>query len=240
MKQKHQILGVYHLACMNHYMNTFCEQFELLHSSGLYQASNKLLIYISMNDNNTMLNAKLKEYDPKNKFKIFRSKDNLKEKFAINNFRDHIKDEDYIFYFHSKGVSHPVDSNLQHWRKVLDFYTLSKWKINVELIKKYDAVGCFLARWPEHHFCGNFWWSRVDYIKKLPDCDDHYIAPEMFLAPGFNNNFVSLSNDRRNMYHTDGHLTRTNEDILKNVTRSIINNEQFTNTEYYIKYYGSK
>lgn len=230
-----KILGVYHLACMNHYMDIFCEQFDLLHSSGLYKSSNKLLIYISMYDNNPILNKKLKEYDPDNKFAIFKSKDNLKEKFAINDFRNHIEDESYVFYFHSKGVSKDIDSRFSKWCKNLNFYTISKWKINLELLKQYDAVGCFLTRWPEHHFSGNFWWARVDYITNLPDCKDHYLAPEMWLGANINNNFVSLTNDRKTSAHI--HLKRTDEDIFKNTTCSIIDNEIFKFRPYYKQHY---
>jgi hypothetical protein len=226
-----KILGVYHLACMNHYIDVFCEQFDLLHSSGLYKSCNKLLIYISVYDNNYKLDSKLKEYDPDSKFLIFKSKDNLKEKFAINDFRNHIEDENFIFYFHSKGVSNKINCPTQNWRKILDFYTISKWKINLELVKKYNAVGCFLTRWPTHHFSGNFWWAKIDYIIDLPDCEDHYLASEMFLAPHFNDNFISLAKNHK--CNLPFHLNRSSEDILENITSQIIDNKEFKNTDYY-------
>jgi|TARA_Y100000289_G_scaffold39202_1_gene38646 hypothetical protein len=229
-----KIVGVYHLACMNHYIDVFCEQFDSLHSSGLYKACNKLLIYISIYDNDPILNNKLKEYDPENKFLIFKSKDNLREKFAINDFRAHITDEDYMFYFHSKGVSR-LKGPFANYRKVLNYYIIHKWNINLTLLEKYDAVGCFFTRWPEHHFSGNFWWARIDYITNLPDCKDHYLAPEMWLGANFNNNFVSLANDGKGQIEI--HLTTTDKDILKNATCSIINNKFFKNSPYYKKYY---
>ena len=233
-----KILGVYHLACMNHYIDVFCEQFDLLHSSGLYKACNKLLIYISKYDDNPILNNKLKEYDPDDKFLIFTSEENLKEKFAINDFRNHISDERYMFYFHSKGVSRAIDAPQQVWRKNLDFYTISKWKISLDLLKEYDAAGCFLTRWPVHHFSGNYWWAKIDYIIDLPDCEHHYLAPEMWLGANFNNNFISLSNN--NKFKMDIHLARTDEDILKNITSSILNNKNFKNTPYFKRHYLNK
>ena len=220
---------------MNHYIDVFCEQFDLLHSSGLYTASNKLLIYISKYDDNLILDNKLKEYDPDNKFLIFKSKDNLKEKFAINLFRNHISDESYMFYFHSKGVSRKINAPSQVWRKNLDFYTISKWKISLELLKKYDAVGCFLSRWPVYHFSGNFWWAKIDYIIDLPDCENHYYAPEMWLGANFNNNFISLSNERKQDNRL--HVGSTDESILKNITTSILDNKRFKKTLYYQKHY---
>ena len=237
-----KILGIYHLACMNDYIDIFCEQFDLLHSSGLYTALDKLLIYISMYDNNPILNNKLKEYDPDNKFLVFKSEANLKEKFAIDDFRNHIEDESYVFYFHSKRVSTKPDDEKylikEEWRKNLNFYTISKWKISLELLKQYDAVGCFLTRWPEHHFAGNFWWARINYITNLPDCRNHYLAPEMWLGGNFNNNFVSLTNDLR--FSAGIHAKRADEDIFKNVTCSIIDNKGFKTFRYYKKNYLKK
>lgn len=230
---------------MNHYIDVFCEQFDLLHLSGLYKSCNKLIIYISSYNKNLILDSKLKEYDPENKFLIFKSKKNLKEKFAINDFRNHIEDENYMFYFHSKGVSYKPDtkrpkrfSNMQNWRKILNLYTISKWRMNLKLLKKYDAVGCFLTRWPAHHFSGNFWWATIDYISDLPACEDHYLSPEMWLAPNFNNDFISLAS--YNKFNENFHLQRTDKDILKNISPSIINNEEFKEGKYYTRYYLNK
>ena len=140
-----------------------------------------------------------------------------------------------MFYFHSKGVSRSKNDKRQLWRKILNFYTISKWKINLELLKQYDAVGCFLTRWPEYHFSGNFWWATIDYITNLPDCGGRYLDPEMWLAPNFNNNFVSLSNHEKHLL--DIHLTRTDKDIFKNVTCSIIDNIFFKSTPQYKENY---
>lgn len=240
-----KIIGVYHIACINHYLDIVCEQLDMLHSSGLYNACNKLLIYVSMYNDDSALDEKITERDPDNKFLLFKSKKNLKEKFALDNFREHISDEDCMFYFHTKGVSRVNNSSCGHtpesyngWRTVLNYYIIDKWRINLKLLEKFDAVGCFMNQWPVYHFSGNFWWANINYIMDLPNCENHYLAPEMWLAPNFSNNFVSLANnDKRS---PDVHLTRTDEDILKNITTSALNNKQFKKTKYYKKYYHDK
>jgi len=141
-----------------------------------------------------------------------------------------------MFYFHSKGVSRDPFCSSQVWRKNLDFYTISKWRISLELLKKYDAVGCFLTRWPMHHFSGNFWWARISYITNLPDCKDHYLGPEMWMGENFNNNFVSVTN--RVKISADIHLTRTDEDIYKNITCSVVDNKHFKKGPLYKKHYS--
>lgn len=210
-------------------MDVFCEQFDLLHSSGLYKRCNKFLIYVSLYEDNLILDRKLKEYDPDSKFLVFKTRDNLKEKFAFDDFRNHIEDEIYMFYFHSKSVSYQPTGemycqfqNKQNWRKVLDFYTIEKWRINLEFIEKYDAVGCFLTKMPVHHFAGNFWWAKINYVKNLPNCGDHYLSPEMFLGEHFNNNFISLTIEKREQFNF--HSRMTDEDILKNITSTILIN----------------
>lgn len=226
-----KILGVYHLACMNHYIDIFCEQFNLLHSSGLYRRCNKILIYISLYNNDLILDSKLKEYDPDNKFLIFKDITNTREKFAINDFRNHIEDEAHMIYFHSKSVSHTQKNNMkifhkkQSWREILNFYTISKWKISLELLKQYDAVGCFLTRWPTYHFSGNFWWANIEYVKNIPNCEDFYLAPEIFIGEHFKNNFINLTEGKE--FIVDLHSRRTDEDILNNINVNFIDNEHF-------------
>lgn len=218
-------------------MDVFREQFDLLHSSGLYSKCNKLLIYISLYDNNPTLDIKIEEYDPDGKFLIFKSEDNLKEVFALNDFRNHIEDESYMFYFHSKGVSYIPADNVedktftykQSWRNILNFYTISKWKISLELLKKYDVVGCFLTRWPVYHFSGNFWWANINYVKDIPNCKNFYLAPEMFIGEHYNNNFICLTTNLSSHVEIELHLNRTDEDILKNINTDTSNNDNFWN-----------
>lgn len=240
-----KIIGVYHIACMNHYLDIVCEQLDILHSSGLYNACNKLLIYISMYNDDSTLDEKITERDPDNKFLLFKSKKNLKEKFALDNFKEHISDEDYMFYFHTKGVSRvnssrPGKANkcYSEWRTILNHYTIDKWRINLKLLEEFTAVGCFMTRWPVHHFSGNFWWCNISYIMDLPDCKNHYLAPEMWLGANFNNNFISLSNEHIN--NSNMHVNRSDEHILKNVTTCFKDNKQFKQAPYFKKYYNNK
>ena len=86
-----------------------------------------------------------------------------------------------------------------------------------------------------YHFSGNFWWAKIDYIIDLPDCENHYYAPEMWLGANFNNNFISLSNERKQDNRL--HVGRTDESILKNITTSILDNKRFKKTLYYQKHY---
>lgn len=228
-----KIMGVYHIGCVGkHYMDIITEQLDILKKSKLYIIMKKLVIFISnyneKRDKNLLVF--LKNYDTKKKFILHISKENKMEKFAINTFRDYIDDENYVFYFHSKGVSRNKDYYIENWRKILDFYTLEKWLLSVNLLQKYDATGAFLCLYPSIHFSGNFWWATTKYLKTLPKfCGNFYLSPEMWIGFG-KGNLVSLSNDFKYTFHY--HHSRTDEEIYKNLTNSFI----VKNSDKYLQY----
>ena len=220
-----KIIGVYHIGCVNDRFGPIVvEQLTELQKHGLYDIMTKLVIFVSNYKNeHSGLESILKGFDPKNKFVVNYESRNLREKFAINGMKRFINDETYLFYFHTKGVTR-VDEKFHQWRKILNLYTLKEWKLNIQYLKKYDAVGCFLSRYPALHFSGNFWWSRVSYIKKLPRCGDSYLAPEMWVGSRHEgHHFISLTNKHDN--GLKNHLPPIKSDIRRDVTTDVINNE---------------
>ena len=155
------INGVYFICCISNYLEVVEEQLQIVVQSGLYNLTKQLLLFVTMyKPSNTELLSLIKKYDTHNKITIITTRDNLYEKFAINNYKKYILDEDYyLYYFHTKGLSR---TNINHKyyiarRKILNYYTLQQHKINIELLSKYDAVGCSLSLYPSMHFSGNFW-----------------------------------------------------------------------------------
>lgn len=218
-----KVMGVYHIGCVGtRYIDIVTEQLHMLKKSKLYIIMKKLVLFISNYDEkrDKKLLLFLKKYDTKKKLILHISKENKMEKFAINTFRDYIDNEKYVFYFHSKGVSHNKNFYIENWRKILDYYTLEKWLISVNLLQKYDAVGAFLSFYPSIHFSGNFWWATTNYLNKLPKhCGNYYLSPEMWIGYG-RGNLISLSNDFRYTFHY--HQSRSDEEIYKNLTDSFI------------------
>lgn len=220
-----KILGIYHIGCVGCYLHVVGKQLETLHTSGLYDRMKKLIIFISNNnESDFMLKNILEKYDPKNKFVLQTSKHNLMEKFAINEFRRHIKDEAYVFYFHSKGVSHSLEEKKFHnWRKILDYYTIKQWKLNLKLLLRHAVVGCFLCKYPTYHFSGNFWWARTEYLMKLPNCGNRYLSPEMWIGGNYDRNrFVTFTNEKKFNYNY--HKKKSSDDILQSVRSNPLQN----------------
>lgn len=218
------VYGVYFICCINNYLDIVKEQLTIL-KMGLLQRTKKLIIFITKY-NNTFheLNKLLDFYNENNKFIIITSPDNLYEKFAINNYKKYIKDKNYyLYYFHTKGLKKkkdPLFNVFSSRRKILNYYTLFKYKINIELLKKFDAVGCSLHLYPKKHFSGNFWWSKYNYLKKLKNINNGYLSPEMYILSNNNCNYISLANDTNDILFKN-YKFPNNNDIMKKLTKKM-------------------
>jgi hypothetical protein len=211
------IYGVYYICCIGHYQSIVNEQLECIVNSGLYKKTAKLILFISMY--NDSLQDIIKKYDTDNKCMLIKSKENLYEKYAINNYKSYIdKEYYYLYYFHTKAVTRGVGSIFDRRRKILNYYTLQLYEINIELLQTYDAVGCSLTRDPSLHFSGNFWWSKSEHVKKLSNVGNEYLDPEMYICK-YAGKYTSLSQDS-NDGDIHSHITK-NINTIRNELTSI-------------------
>jgi len=122
------------------------------------------------------------------------------------------KDDPYINIFSSR-------------RKILNFYTLEKYDINIKLLEHYDAIGCSMCLYPKKHFSGNFWWSKSSYINSLKNINDKYLSPEMYILSNENCKYISLASDTNSILF-ENYIFRNDNDILDNTTTQFIENEE--------------
>lgn len=129
-----------------------------------------------------------------------------------------------ILYFHAKAVTSVEKCikngqynryvNYIHWRKLLDYFSLIKYKESIARLKDAEVVGCNLCNWPSPHLSGNYWWSDSIYISSLSDPNDEiwwklykdshpalYTLPdrlvsEMWIGSGVNAKMYSFYNDK--------------------------------------------
>ena len=220
-----KIMGVYFICCIYNYLEIVEEQLSILHK-GLLQKTNKLVIFITKyNDACVELDTLLNKYNTCNNIILVKSPDNLYEKFAINNYKHYINEDDYyIYYFHTKGLSRTKPSLMSIFssrRKILNYYTLDKYDVNIQLLEKYDAVGCSAHLYPKKHFSGNFWWSKSSYVKKLQNINAKYLSPEMYILSNDTCKHVSLANDTNTILF-DKYQFRDDTEIIKNATSNLI------------------
>ena len=219
------IYGIYFICCINNYLEVVKEQLDILNNGLLDKTKNLIIFITNYNDSCIEFDILLEKYNS-NKIILVKSPDNLYEKFAINNYKNYINDEEeyYLYYFHTKGVKHPDDPLINIFssrRKILNFYTLEKYEINIKLLEEYDAIGCSLHLYPKKHFSGNFWWSKSTYTNLLININDKYLSPEMYILSNDICKYISLANDTNNILF-DNYIFHNGINILENITTQLI------------------
>lgn len=195
------IFGVYFICCIKNYLDIVKEQLGIL-DKGLINVTTNVIVFITNYDKNKCveLDDILSKYD---KFILIKSPENLYEKYAINNYKEYIKEKEYyLYYFHTKGLkdaNDPLFHIFSSRRQILNYYTLLQYNVNIHLLKTYDAVGCSLSLYPLKHFSGNFWWSKSSYLSKLKNINDKYLSPEMYILSKSGCKYISLANDTNNI-----------------------------------------
>jgi hypothetical protein len=73
-----------------------------------------------------------------------------------------------VLYFHSKGsVSNSV--TVTTWREILNHYCITEWPTCLKNLQEVSVVGVNDATTRNIIMSGNFWWSKSEHIKTLPD-----------------------------------------------------------------------
>lgn len=188
------IYGVYFICCVGAYKEIVAEQLETVQRSGLLAKTTKIICFICLYD--PEIDAVLAPYV--DKLKIITTTENLYERFALSNFRDHVPPRHYyVYYFHSKGVSHEPGSVYHERRRNLDYFILEKHEACLFWLDHgYDAVGASLSLYPTLHFSGNFWWAASRHMERLPrEIGDAYLAPEMHVCSVPDGRYISVSQE---------------------------------------------
>jgi hypothetical protein len=215
------IYGVYFICCIRDYFNIVNEQIKLLVKSGLYDLTDSILCFVSnvddSNDNECL--KLLKNY---NKIIVSITKENTFEKFAINNFKKFIDTNIpfHIYYMHTKGVTRKEQCYID-WRNLCNYFTISKWRLSIELLNYYDCVGTNLKNFPKKHYSGNYWWSKSEHVNKLSDINDGYLSSEMYICSELKTNYISIFQSYVNhgdtCFEPDLYINISDETLIDNV-----------------------
>lgn len=182
------IKGFCHLWLINSWYTIFSDQVRILITSGLYDACEEISIGCI---GDAMQTKYLEKYFilayPKLKIKYH--SENPKD-YEFPTLRLIVADKgDYAgFYFHGKGVTKPTETDVNHWRAVLNERVISDWRTHYEKIcAGYDVSSINYLTRPDH-FSGNYWWFKRKYIDKLPPIDaldlDNRWHSEQWIAMG--------------------------------------------------------
>jgi GR25 family glycosyltransferase involved in LPS biosynthesis len=73
-----------------------------------------------------------------------------------------------VLYIHTKGISYnETFQQINDWRNYMLYFLVEKHNICMDMLDRYDCVGCNYQEAPFPHFSGNFWWARSSYINGL-------------------------------------------------------------------------
>jgi hypothetical protein len=101
-------------------------------------------------------------------------------------YKNALQNDAYYLYIHTKGSSrinsnneppnYPYE-NIENWRKIMDHFCIENSDVCISELKNYDLVGCNYVSSGSisidvlSHYSGNFWWSKSEFIRKLPNLD---------------------------------------------------------------------
>lgn len=226
------IYGVYFICCIGHYAEVVEEQLRLMETSGLLQKTKKLLCFICNYNVQTMMPLHvLRQFQTRYPIQIIATQTNLYERFAVENYKDHIRESHYyLYYLHTKGVSHarqrPEYKIFEGRRKNLNHFVITKHTICLEFLSQgYDAIGTTFLRFPSLHFSGNFWWARSEHLMRLPlRIRKTYLAPEMYVCGRREGRYMSICQETNNHQAHEKLKTITDDQIRRHATSTPCNN----------------
>lgn len=171
-----------------HWYSVVTEQIRILLTSGLYNECEEINIGCigSLSDKAFLEKFIISQY-PKLKIKYY-GEDPLQYEFPTLRLIEADRSDYAGFYFHTKGVTRPFESNIQHWRVFLNEKCINQWRHHYEnILDGYDISSVNFLKSPDH-FSGNFWWFKRSYIDTLPpidhlDLSNRYHA-EQYVAMG--------------------------------------------------------
>jgi hypothetical protein len=210
------IYGVYFICCIGNYINVINKQIQSLIDSGLYNECVKILCFVCM-----VTNECIEILNKYNKIQIISTNENLYEKFAINNYKNYIDNNDYhLFYIHSKSVTRN-EKCVINWIDLCNYFTINKWRLNIELLNYYDCVGTNIKNYPKKHYSGNFWWAKSEHLNKLKNINNGYLSCEMYVLSYIKTIFVSLYQSYvehgDTKYDSSIYNNKSDEELINNI-----------------------
>jgi len=177
-------LIIYHIYCVNNYLEIVEEQLMRLKYSGLYDWCDKLEITcINTEGDFSGIENLIEGLDKVNLNKYL---NNNYEFEGINKVWEYSqKNTGKVFYFHTKGVSNSFTDadtkkssewkkrGVSWWKENMEYFLIDRYKDCIEKLESYDQCGvtCNNKWW-----WGNFWWSNLDfiYLNSQPDHGDRW------------------------------------------------------------------
>lgn len=136
-----KLVGFYHVALINDWRTVLFSQLGHLNSSGLLEQSNAVHITLLGNETSEVRVA-LHHLNTSRNLLSYNFKDlRLWEYPTLERLHAHCQENvhDFVYYFHSKGVSKPFGSKAfrreQEWRQVMEHFIFDNWRVCLSLMQ---------------------------------------------------------------------------------------------------------
>jgi SAM-dependent methyltransferase len=176
LRDLYDVALFYHIAGMGEWLDVVRQHFRLLADVGLDRLT---ISHAGPPDDLPTIDRLAAEHGLDAQVAIHHDDLKVFEAPAMRLVESWARDSDgSVLYFHTKGVSSPGSEHKRKWRELMNRETIGRWKENVQGLDHFDLVG---VNWrdcpPIAHFCGNFWWSRADWVRSLAPFDAYYANP---------------------------------------------------------------
>lgn len=168
-----KIIGFWHIGAVGDCLRIIAEQYRKLRASGLYDASEKIVVgFVGGRNLEWVLPIPILD-DPK--FEVFVTENLTDYEYpTLARVWQEAQENETPFlcyYFHTKGASlveSPSRDAVNAWREYMEYFIVERWEDCVIVLEEHETCGVELQS-DQSHYSGNFWWARSDYIKKLPN-----------------------------------------------------------------------
>ena len=173
-----RIIGFWHIGALGDWRRIIAKQFSTLRESGLYDASEKIVVgFVGGKNRESELNIPILD-DPK--FQVFTTDDVRDYEFPtlarLSRESRQSRAPFLCYYLHTKGASKfetPQQAPTNAWREYMEYFNLERWLDCVAILSDHDTCGVEL-QCDDSHYSGNFWWATSDYLKRLPDGHEYW------------------------------------------------------------------
>lgn len=250
------IYGLYHILCVNNWKILMEKQISHLKNSGLYDRMDLLLVSAIVSQNKDEEDI-VRIGGDKCKVVVMNDSPHVFEFPALEYIRKKSLNEDfYFFYFHTKGISYETNPiykaafNFQElkkcvnrWREMMEYFIFDRYKDAITVLHNFDTYGCCytINEYNIKFFSGNFWWSKSDYIRIIPEMTEeqrkHRFFAEHWICSCSDRNF-SQFDINTNPYLSivpERYYRKDRKLVFSEMISSIINHYQFWIRELYKK-----
>lgn len=160
------ITGFVHVAAVNHWRAVFRAQLLKMESSGLLEATEKIVVGVVGDTNGGA--EEISRMHPKLTV-AFTTRDLAMFEFpTLEKLQDHCRASgDDVWYIHSKGVANPWQGQAE-WRNRMEAFVLVCHQLARDKLRSGNKVAAGFTVPGDCPVPGNFWWARADHISGLP------------------------------------------------------------------------